>query len=41
MTDDDGFAEVLRSLRAWAGSDKYDNVRIGLASRLDTIQRRS
>jgi len=39
MTDDDGFAEALRSLRMHGqGSDKYDNVRIGLASRLDTIQ---
>jgi UDP-2-acetamido-2-deoxy-ribo-hexuluronate aminotransferase len=38
-TDDDGFAETLRSLRVHGqGSDKYDNVRIGLASRLDTIQ---
>jgi len=39
MTDDDGFAESLRSLRVHGqGSDKYDNVRIGLTSRLDTIQ---
>jgi UDP-2-acetamido-2-deoxy-ribo-hexuluronate aminotransferase len=39
MTDDDGLAETLRSLRVHGqGSDKYDNVRIGLASRLDTIQ---
>ena len=39
MTDDDGFAEALRSLRVHGqGSDKYDNIRIGLASRLDTIQ---
>ncbi len=39
MTDDDGLAETLRSLRMHGqGSDKYDNVRIGLASRLDTIQ---
>lgn len=39
MTDDDGFAETLRSLRMHGqGSDRYDNVRIGLASRLDTIQ---
>lgn len=39
MTDDDGLAEALRSLRVHGqGSDKYDNVRIGLASRLDTIQ---
>lgn len=39
MTDDDGLAQALRSLRVHGqGSDKYDNVRIGLASRLDTIQ---
>jgi dTDP-4-amino-4,6-dideoxygalactose transaminase len=39
MTDDDGFADALRSLRVHGqGSDKYDNIRIGLASRLDTIQ---
>jgi dTDP-4-amino-4,6-dideoxygalactose transaminase len=39
MTDDDGLADTLRSLRVHGqGSDKYDNVRIGLASRLDTIQ---
>jgi dTDP-4-amino-4,6-dideoxygalactose transaminase len=38
-TDDDGFADALRSLRVHGqGSDKYDNIRIGLASRLDTIQ---
>ena len=39
LTDDDGIAETLRSLRVHGqGADKYDNVRIGLASRLDTIQ---
>jgi dTDP-4-amino-4,6-dideoxygalactose transaminase len=39
MTDDDGLAKTMRSLRVHGqGSDKYDNVRIGLASRLDTIQ---
>jgi dTDP-4-amino-4,6-dideoxygalactose transaminase len=39
ITDDDGLADALRSLRVHGqGSDKYDNVRIGLASRLDTIQ---
>ncbi len=38
-TDDDGLADAMRSLRVHGqGSDKYDNVRIGLASRLDTIQ---
>ncbi len=39
MTDDDAMADDLRSLRMHGqGSDRYDNVRIGLASRLDTIQ---
>ncbi len=39
LTDDDGMAEVLASLRVHGqGSDKYDNVRIGLTARLDTIQ---
>jgi dTDP-4-amino-4,6-dideoxygalactose transaminase len=38
-TDDDGLAEVIKSLRVHgAGSDKYDNVRIGMTARLDTIQ---
>lgn len=39
MTDDDALADTIRSLRVHGqGTDKYDNVRIGLASRLDTIQ---
>ncbi len=39
LTDDEETATALRSLRVHGqGSDKYDNVRIGLASRLDTIQ---
>jgi dTDP-4-amino-4,6-dideoxygalactose transaminase len=39
ITDDDALADALRSLRVHGqGSDKYDNVRIGLASRLDTMQ---
>ena len=39
FTDDDVLADILRSLRVHGqGSDKYDNIRIGLASRLDTIQ---
>jgi dTDP-4-amino-4,6-dideoxygalactose transaminase len=39
MTDDDEMAEILRSLRMHGqGSDRYDNIRIGLASRLDTVQ---
>jgi dTDP-4-amino-4,6-dideoxygalactose transaminase len=39
ITDDDAMADLLRSLRMHGqGGDRYDNVRIGLASRLDTIQ---
>ncbi len=39
LTDDDELDGLLRSLRMHGqGSDRYDNVRIGLASRLDTIQ---
>jgi dTDP-4-amino-4,6-dideoxygalactose transaminase len=39
MTDDAELADIMRSLRMHGhGSDRYDNVRIGLASRLDTIQ---
>lgn len=39
FTDDDHTAELLRSLRVHGkGTFKYDNVRIGLNSRLDTIQ---
>src|SRR5882757_10022400 len=39
LTDDAGLVEVLKSLRVHGqGTDKYDNVRIGMTSRLDTIQ---
>ncbi len=39
MTDDDNLADLMRSIRVHGqGSDRYDNIRIGLASRLDTIQ---
>lgn len=39
FTNDEELAGVLRSLRVHGqGSDKYDNVRIGLNARLDTIQ---
>lgn len=39
FTDDDELATTLRSLRVHGqGSDKYDNVRIGMNARLDTIQ---
>jgi dTDP-4-amino-4,6-dideoxygalactose transaminase len=39
FTDDDELAETLRSVRVHGqGSDKYDNVRLGLTGRLDTVQ---
>ena len=39
LTDDDELARLLASIRVHGkGSDKYDNVRIGLNGRLDTIQ---
>ena len=39
FADDEETAAVLRSLRVHGqGSDKYDNVRIGMNARLDTIQ---
>jgi len=39
FTDDDTLAETLRSIRVHGqGTDKYDNVRLGLTARLDTIQ---
>src|SRR6185436_10063651 len=39
FTDDAGLAETLRSIRVHGqGSDKYDNVRLGLTGRLDTKQ---
>lgn len=39
FTDDDGLAETLRSIRLHGrGSAKYDIVRIGINSRLDTLQ---
>ena len=39
FTDNDEYAEIIRSIRVHGkGKDKYDNVRIGLNSRLDTIQ---
>ena len=39
FTDDDDIAAVLKSLRVHGqGSDKYDNMRIGMNARLDTIQ---
>lgn len=39
FTDNDETAELLRSIRIHGkGDNKYDNVRIGLNSRLDTLQ---
>jgi dTDP-4-amino-4,6-dideoxygalactose transaminase len=39
FTDDDELAATLRSLRVHGqGTNKYDNVRVGLNGRLDTIQ---
>ncbi|MDA1059058.1 MAG: DegT/DnrJ/EryC1/StrS aminotransferase family protein [Proteobacteria bacterium] len=39
LTNDDDLAEQLRSLRAHGGGkDKYDNIRVGVNSRLDTLQ---
>ena len=39
FTNDDGLAELLKSIRNHgAGTDRYENVRVGMNSRLDTIQ---
>ncbi|WP_300156595.1 DegT/DnrJ/EryC1/StrS family aminotransferase [Solidesulfovibrio sp.] len=39
LTDDDELAETLRSIRVHGkGGHKYDNVRVGLNCRLDTLQ---
>jgi dTDP-4-amino-4,6-dideoxygalactose transaminase len=39
FTDDDEATEVIRSLRVHGqGQDKYDNVRVGINGRLDTLQ---
>lgn len=39
LTDDPAMVDLLKSLRVHGqGSDKYDNVRIGVTGRLDTIQ---
>jgi UDP-2-acetamido-2-deoxy-ribo-hexuluronate aminotransferase len=41
FTNDDKLAELIKSLRAHGmGSDRYENIRIGYNSRLDTIQAR-
>ncbi|MEG1779147.1 MAG: DegT/DnrJ/EryC1/StrS aminotransferase family protein [Oscillospiraceae bacterium] len=39
FTDDDALAEMIQSLRLHGkGKDKYNNLRIGINSRLDTLQ---
>ena len=39
FTNDDKLAEIMESIRVHGkGSDKYDNIRIGINGRLDTIQ---
>ena len=39
FTDDDELAELLKSIRVHGkGEDKYDNVRLGLNGRIDTLQ---
>lgn len=39
FTNNDDYAELIKSYRVHGkGTDKYDNVRIGMNSRLDTIQ---
>lgn len=39
FTDDDELANLFRSIRAHGmGADRYENVRIGITGRLDTIQ---
>ncbi|KAB2877270.1 MAG: DegT/DnrJ/EryC1/StrS aminotransferase family protein [Pseudorhodoplanes sp.] len=39
LTDDEALVERLKSVRIHGqGKDKYDNIRIGLTARLDTIQ---
>ena len=39
FTDDDALADLVKSLRNHGqGTDRYDNVRVGMTGRLDTIQ---
>lgn len=39
LTDDENLANIMRSLRVHGqGGNKYDNVRVGLNARLDTLQ---
>ena len=39
FTDDDRLVEILRSIRSHGqGSDRYENVRVGINGRLDSLQ---
>lgn len=39
LTNDNALAEIIRSLRVHGqGTDKYDNVRVGINGRMDTLQ---
>ena len=39
FTDNDEYADVLKSIRVHgSGKNKYDNVRVGINGRLDTVQ---
>lgn len=39
FSDNDEWADLIRSFRIHGkGADKYDNVRVGMNSRLDTMQ---
>jgi len=39
FTNDDGLVEAMKSIRVHgAGTDKYDNIRLGINGRLDTLQ---
>lgn len=38
LTNDDGFAEMVRRLRNWGGTVKYEHPEVGFNSRLDSLQ---
>ena len=39
FTNDNELASLIRSIRVHgSGSDKYDNIRVGINGRLDTVQ---
>ena len=39
LTDDDELVAILKSVRVHgSGTDRYDNIRLGMTARLDTIQ---